>query len=518
MRSLHRRLARDRRRSFFSSSGMALWNHFRPRLEVLEDRRMLACEVFFREGALLVLGDDTDNVVEITAGVGGLRVTCDGTDEGTYTGVRAVRLELKGGSDHFKFDADESLGAGHVEDTDAAGVPQIVDADGGAGTDTFDILASPTAELRLEGAEDGDTFQLHFGRLSGAMFVAEGGTAGEDVLRLLGTQFAEKIGIAGGESELIVKWEGPDLNSAGGTDVAIESIEIAHEGIELGEVKGGDGDDQFHVAQGLVPVLHLFGQSGNDLFSYRPGSGFQKLHRLTRVHGGDGTDEVHVIGTDANESFDILGAPDAEVPDPLIRMTDLATGQVTADLSIVSAEAIVVDAAGGDDRVRCDENGPLANVNWTLITGAGNDKIDAILQSNPTNFRRRGARQRRCEHPFRRHSQPARTERAAASDRCEYGGGRERPPFGRVWFADESSRRFRGGRNHAVRDADGGASRHFHFGSGHDGAADPVSAGSAGDGPGGPGRPRRAYGRDNRGDRARCGQFFGRPADRFNCR
>jgi hypothetical protein len=101
------------------------------------------------------------------------------------------------GNDHVFFDADVPLGAGHIKDIDAAGLPEIVEMDGGGGADIFDIQASPTKELRLEGGEDSDLFQLQFGRLSGVVHAADGGTTGRDSLQAMGAEFAEKFDIAG---------------------------------------------------------------------------------------------------------------------------------------------------------------------------------------------------------------------------------------------------------------------------------------------------------------------------------
>jgi type VI secretion system (T6SS) baseplate-like injector VgrG/VCBS repeat protein/FG-GAP repeat protein len=388
MRSLPLRRARDRRRTFLSGGGIGLFHTFRPWIEILEDRRMLACDVDFRDGALLVLGDDSDNAVAITVGLRRVQVTCDGNDAGTFAGVRALRVLLGGGNDGMAFNAEESLGADAIQDTNGDGVPEIVDGFGGAGADTFVILASAAALLRLDGGDDSDRVDIQFGRLFGAVQVADQGTEGRDVLRAIGTRFGDKVDIAGGdEAAWIVKWEGPRLDGSGGTEVAIESIEISHEGLELGEVKGGDGDDEICAAGPFTTPLHLFGQGGNDLGSWSKVSGLSVEWDVVEYDGGEGSDHFRVTTTNLEELLEIIGLADLAVPDPLIRVTNLATGQIDQELFIVNAEAIAVDARGGNDRVTMrDDQGPLANVNWTLVAGAGNDQIDAVLQSNPNEF------------------------------------------------------------------------------------------------------------------------------------
>ena len=59
----------------------------RLRLEALERRLCLACDISFTDGELVVEGDGDDNVVAITAdGEGGVTVVCDGEEYSTGEG------------------------------------------------------------------------------------------------------------------------------------------------------------------------------------------------------------------------------------------------------------------------------------------------------------------------------------------------------------------------------------------------------------------------------------------------
>ena len=55
---------------------------FRPLVESLEPRRLLACEVLFLNGTLTVLGDRSDNTIELFVAKDGIHVTCDGERSG----------------------------------------------------------------------------------------------------------------------------------------------------------------------------------------------------------------------------------------------------------------------------------------------------------------------------------------------------------------------------------------------------------------------------------------------------
>ena len=83
----------------------------RPRLESLEDRRLLVCDTFIREQTLFVLGDEGDNVVEIVGVENGVHVKCDGRSQ-AFPGVAAVNAQLGSGDDAATIDNRQGLLAG----------------------------------------------------------------------------------------------------------------------------------------------------------------------------------------------------------------------------------------------------------------------------------------------------------------------------------------------------------------------------------------------------------------------
>src|SRR5262245_31585677 len=110
------------------------WNRMaRPRLEALEGR-WCPSTVSFNNGVLTIRGDANDNEVSIVADGDDFVVTVDG-EEDTFTGVERIRADLRGGDDEFTLDLN------------AANSPLDlrVDAQGGAGADTFTVVAADFA-------------------------------------------------------------------------------------------------------------------------------------------------------------------------------------------------------------------------------------------------------------------------------------------------------------------------------------------------------------------------------------
>jgi hypothetical protein len=486
-----------------------LWNHFRPRLEILEDRRMLACDMTVDlAGTLSVVGDGGDNRVELVGAEAvtprgterGVQVTCDG-QTGTFLSVNAVAIYGMAGDDTFYDAHSHAIAEWYLDDPLNLFAPQK-SYDGGEGNDALVLVGSDQLGEQFainSGAEPGSVEVKVADRAMGTnltsvtalqselLTVKAGG--GDDEVRLFTTDAAERIEVIGipdpeipdplvrvtdlatnavtfqatvvGAEEIDVEagaadefaadnrqgglgkpilrfhfetvfttkidWSGPgdegqeesitfvygkmgvvhfvgggladrfDIRPGAGPGSfdlgAIDiqrgrnSFEAQVSGAELVTVDAGEGNDEFNVHGSLAAAVKLFGQVGNDIcsrFGVEVGRGFGGGSLV--YDGGEGEDRFQLIATDAAEQIEILGVEDRDVPDPLIRVTDLATGQVT-ELSIVNTEAIAVDSAGGNDRITMrDDQGPLANVNWTLIAGSGNDLIDAVLQSNPNEF------------------------------------------------------------------------------------------------------------------------------------
>src|SRR5262245_42787329 len=84
------------RRSAHSRGDLAQRNRFRPRLEILEDRRLLACNVFLQDGTLFVVGDGTSNTIAFLAEDHRIQLTCDGKTY-SYAPSDVAQLDVQTG-------------------------------------------------------------------------------------------------------------------------------------------------------------------------------------------------------------------------------------------------------------------------------------------------------------------------------------------------------------------------------------------------------------------------------------
>jgi Ca2+-binding RTX toxin-like protein len=165
------------------------------------------------------------------------------------------------------------------------------------------------------------------------------------------------------------------------TDIVTDRLQaiITAENVSVTTIKAGDGDDEFNVSGLIGAALHLFGQGGNDSGAvefHEPGEPSEPPAGID-FDGGSGHDLAHASLGYLDEYVEINGLPDLQGPDPLVRVTDLATGRVTAELRIVNAEEIAVDAAGGNDQVVMnDADGSFAGIEFAITTGDGNDTLD----------------------------------------------------------------------------------------------------------------------------------------------
>ena len=94
---------------------------FVPRIESLESRLLLTCDVFQRESTVFIHGDDSNQAVQISDdGRGNIGVTCDGYPPASFSGIELVHVRLEGGDDVFSYlFAPASEGATSIVDLDA---------------------------------------------------------------------------------------------------------------------------------------------------------------------------------------------------------------------------------------------------------------------------------------------------------------------------------------------------------------------------------------------------------------
>src|SRR5207244_9981830 len=118
--------------------------------------------------------------------------------------------------------------------------------------------------LQLSGQGGDDKFYIDEAGIlthsphSGPGTTALDGGTGDDSLRITGCNLAELFEIKPGEADNSVE--------IGVTDIAsgVPTANLHVVDTEDVAIKGGDGDDEFHVFGPLLTALHLFGQGGDD--------------------------------------------------------------------------------------------------------------------------------------------------------------------------------------------------------------------------------------------------------------
>src|SRR5262245_35687759 len=287
----------------------------RPRLELLEDRRVLACEVpFVREGTLFVTGDDNSNHI-ILGGFGrDLEVTCDGQTQ-SFASIDAVVIRGLGGDDHY-FDAHMHTVAEWFLANPLNLFAPRKSYDGGDGFDT--------ARLVL-GDEDETT------RFAGAATCSPNDpNVPDDCVR----------------TDVVIQFS-PDnrLNAAFSTSNS-----------EQLEIEQGDGDDSATIdnRDGLLGgvAIQLFGQGGNDDTLYGVANLTQSVLEgvgLTEIDGGEGQDSFRLQAARFSELIEYLDVPETSVADRRIRVTDSARNAVAFQGIVADTEQLTIESGGGDD-------------------------------------------------------------------------------------------------------------------------------------------------------------------------
>src|SRR3954454_18141604 len=95
----------------------------RPRLESLEDRRLLACSVTIEGDFLKIKGDNNPNTISIVDNgtASGITVTCDGLGVVTTGGhtIRRILVDTKDGNDRVEYRLTGNLRSGVSRDIEA---------------------------------------------------------------------------------------------------------------------------------------------------------------------------------------------------------------------------------------------------------------------------------------------------------------------------------------------------------------------------------------------------------------
>jgi hypothetical protein len=269
---------------------------FRPRLEALEDRRLLACTVSVSaSGTLSVTGDNGPNAVQIVDNgsdlPGNVTVTCDGVTTTPSAAVAALKISTRGGNDVVGYTLAGPL----------VGSSRRVSVDLGTGDDTWTatFLGALANGASWSGSVSGSTGNdLLQARVLGGL---AGGSA-------LGLTYSGGTGNDRIDAQVVASlFDGSSLSFTGsgstGNDVITEGLtgQLLAGSQALFAATGSTGND---VIQGVFGG-DLFG--GSRLrFSGDGGTGNDQVDAATagnlnlhdgslaqlNVYGGDGTDRV----------------------------------------------------------------------------------------------------------------------------------------------------------------------------------------------------------------------------------
>lgn len=285
----------------------------------LEARDLGGCTTSVEQGRLFVIGNEIANVIEIVGSEGGVQVTCDGSSD-TFDRIDTITVEAGDGNDEIR-------------------------------TDNSNGLLSRIA-MRIFGQDGEDGYEWTFPLLP---FIEQDGLydggAGDDTMRLTAGLRAERFDIT----------SVPQANSVQVkvTDIATDTrfAQITGSGVEVLKVKMGEGNDQAIISQIAGVALNILGEGGDDTITEVLSPIFPTgLPLLALLDLGLGYDKFLLVGATSSESYEIIGVPDREIPDPEIHVTNLVTGEVTANFHVQQTEEIMLKTEDGDDRVEvnCD--------------------------------------------------------------------------------------------------------------------------------------------------------------------
>lgn len=319
---------------------------FAPMAEAQSQRNLGNCSVIVDGKRLSIIGDATANIIGIAGSESGVQVTCDGASD-TFTGIEEITVEAGDGDDLINTDNRNGL---------LSGIAISI-----YGQDGQDQIAAFTVNI-LDFIDQNDLYDLY-------------GGVGIDTIQIITSSRPERFDLTSENATSVeIRIANKDSGKVTGNILVSEA--------EFLSLKMGEGNDQANLFQVSGVAFNILGQGGDDditltevLVPIFP------LGPISLVDLGPGHDKFSIIGTSAAEGYEISGVPDQRIPDPEIRVTDLVTGEVTADVQVQQTEEIMIEADGGDDRVEVNWDAALM-IGLSLIhadLGKGNDTFVSNL-------------------------------------------------------------------------------------------------------------------------------------------
>jgi len=287
-------------------------------------------QVYVSNGQLVVNGTTGNDSIQIDSVSGGLRVTLNGIDKGTFAGVNRIRAAGGQGNDSITLESNVN-------------VPAELLGEGGN-----DTLRGGTGNDSLVGGDGDDSLQA---------------TAGDD--SLFGGNGNDTLRAGAGNDRLFGEADNDSLIGASGNDL----------------LDGGSGHDTLRAGSGNDT---LFGGAGNDSMLAASGDDI--------FYGGDGDDTINagsgndrLYGEGGNDS--LIGASGCDLLDGGAGNDTLRGGSGIDQLlggdgddSLVGGSGIdTLDGGAGNDTLRSGSGRDTligGSGNDSLIGGSGNDFLD----------------------------------------------------------------------------------------------------------------------------------------------
>jgi hypothetical protein len=315
-------------------------------VEASEEQVVGNCTTFVERGTLFVVGNEVANDIGIGATVGGsVQVTCGG-ESATFDRTTALTVQAGDGNDQIS--ADNSNGQ-------LGGIFISVFGEGGNDLGNLFYPILPFVEQSS---------------------IYDGGP-GDNTLVIVTTPRADQFDVRRGAAADAVEVQVTDI-ATGMVKGNVVALAIA-----VTSVKSGADNDIMNLTGRLPTFLSFFGEEGDDemVLSEVLIEIFPSGVPLLSFVGGIGHDKFIHKGTGASEHYEVAGVRDLTIPDPELRVADMATGLQLARVQFLRVDEVELDTSGGDDVVDVQWNAALMS-ELSLVQvdlGKGNNKMSVNL-------------------------------------------------------------------------------------------------------------------------------------------
>jgi hypothetical protein len=370
-------------------------------LECLECRALLAGNVSASQSGstLFIRGDNAGNEIGITEVgddtylVAGVGTTVNGAAERTFSGIRNINVDLRGGNDILGvaddftgldvaigvIAEDEPADLTGIETTDLTGLDGTLIIQMGTGNDLVGLTVDVGGSVIVNTSSGADRVDVASSEVNGDLIINT--QDGADSVTVLDSFVNASIvvntgrhvdGVLVQQSDAggIVVNGGRERDQVGVFDVLSENHII---------VIGDTGNDDLEVEFTESRYLQINGGSGNDEIDADGNDVFGTLHAI----GGSGNDFIEV---EPNDDFvDLAGTPVIDVGDAIAfvegaLIIDGGAGNDDLEAELAEANSITIIGGAGNDFL--DADGVLTENHVVIIGGAGNDSANVGLSDD----------------------------------------------------------------------------------------------------------------------------------------